>query len=778
MMAAASEKQDGPAAAIPDMGRAAAAYAALGWRILPVWPIRAGRCGCGKNDCPSPGKHPITNLVPNGLNGATNDVATIRGWWERVPDANIATIDWLRIDVDIRGGGLDAWGDLVAMHGRPDTVECHTPSGGRHFYFQPPAGWKPSNKTGQLPAGIDVRGAGTGYTLLPPSNHMHGDRYVWEASSRPGDVTPAPLPPWLVDMLRPDEGERPRPAVAIDADEPVELDRLGLKPIHLAAIKRPPVDGEDRSSIDQSVISALVAHGATDGQIAHIFRNYPIGTGGKFAERGATYLEISIANARRWLAGQGERVNGHVAAGGGGDLHVVEHCTDWGNARRLVRHFGDRLRYVAEHGAWYVWDGRIWKRDTTGEVYRLAKKTIANIYVECANIPDDNERKTMVKHALRSEAAGRLEAMLAVAESEGEVALPANKLDAHPWLLVARNGTIDLRTGELGPHDSRHLITRMVDVDYDPAAGCPTWLQFLDTIFDHDTTLIGFIQRAAGYSLTGDVSEQCLFYLHGKGRNGKSTLIDILAAAAGDYFQKLNTEALLVKTFGGIPNDIAMLPGARMVTAAEVEGGRRLAESLVKDLTGGDAIQARFMRAEWFTFKPQFKLWLYGNHKAHIRGTDDGIWRRIRLIPFNVQIPERAADRRLGEKLRAELPGILPWMVQGCLEWQKHGLGEPAAVAAATRTYREEEDFLGEFLADACERRGAATERAADLFNAYREWCRQGGERETTQRTFGLMLRERGFDRERQRDGHYWIGLELNEHGRDLREKWELRGEK
>jgi putative DNA primase/helicase len=275
--------------------------------------------------------------------------------------------------------------------------------------------------------------------------------------------------------------------------------------------------------------------------------------------------------------------------------------------------------------------------------------------------------------------------------------------------------------------------------------------------------MIAYLQRAIGYSLTGNAGEQCLFFLHGHGSNGKSTFIESLTTLLGDFSVKTPIESLLVKKGGGgIPNDLARLNGVRLVTASEVDDGNRLNESLVKDLTGGDTISARFLHGEFFDFKPIFKLWMFGNHKPIIRGTDKGMWRRVHLIEFGVTISPDEKDRLLPEKLRNELPGILAWAVQGCLNWQKEGLNPPPKVLKATAEYQAEMDILGVFISERCTIGDGLKASAKELYAAYKTWALDSGEFVATQRRFGQSLTERGFQRVRKTDGIWWHGITVS----------------
>jgi P4 family phage/plasmid primase-like protien len=458
----------------------------------------------------------------------------------------------------------------------------------------------------------------------------------------------------------------------------------------------------------------------------------------------------------------------HISFNGHGGLQPPRfNLTDLGNAERFIAHHGEDVRYCYPWRKWLVWTGARWERDEAGRVYRLAKETVRGIYREASDEEDEDRRKALGKHARASESETRIRAMVELAKPE--IPVSPDELDASPWLLNTANGTIDLRTGELREHRREDLITKVAPVEYDPAAAAPTWEAFLERVLPGEE-LRQFVQRAVGYSATGSTSEQCMFIHHGPGANGKSTFAETLSATLGDYAMRTPTETLLVKRPGGVPNDVARLKGARYVTASETEEGRRLAESLVKDLTGQDTISARFMWAEWFDFKPTHALHLSTNHRPEIRGSDAAIWRRIRLVPWSVTIPPAEQDRKLPEKLRAELPGVLTWIVRGCLEWQREGLQAPEEVRQATKAYRAEMDVLAAFLADCCLRAEDETAFAGDLWGAWKRWCEESGEQAGTQKRFGGRLAERGFlnHRDSRTGRKVWSGVAL-------RSNWESR---
>jgi len=440
--------------------------------------------------------------------------------------------------------------------------------------------------------------------------------------------------------------------------------------------------------------------------------------------------------------------------------------TDDGNALRFVDRNGGLIRYCAPWKSWLVWDGRRWSKDAESEIWRMVRATARSIHADAANNPDTDAQKAINKWAIQSQHLNRLQAMMSLARWDERVEAAPDAFDSQPWLFSAENGTIDLKTGELGPHDPDDLITRLAPVRYDPDAEAPRFRQFLEELFAGDAEVIRFVQNFAGYTLTGDTRERILAMLWGLGKNGKSTLVELLHAVLGDYAQNTDVETLLIKRHGGVGNDVAALKGARFVSAAEVEKGRQLAESKVKQLTGRDTVTARFLFGEFFDFRPEFKLWLSTNNKPIIRGTDDAIWDRIALIPFTERFVGERADTDLPHKLKEELSGVLAWMVEGCLGWQEHGLQKPGSVDEATRQYREEMDTLAAFFEDRCVIREDARVGASTLYERYRFWCEKAGEKAETQKAFGTRLSERGFVSEKGTRAPYkglkvWYGIGL-----------------
>ena len=372
-------------------------------------------------------------------------------------------------------------------------------------------------------------------------------------------------------------------------------------------------------------------------------------------------------------------------------------------------------------------------------------------------------RVGLAKHAIKSESASRLSAMVRLARTELEIASGADRFDGDSWKLNVFNGTINLRTGQLQDHSRDDFITRLAPVSFDPREECPRWEDFIDEITARDQEQKRYLRRLSGYALTGSTREQAMFILYGTGANGKSTFVKGISDVMGEYANQTPTDTLFVKRTGSIPNDIARLKGARLVTAVESEVGRRLAESLIKQVTGGDKIAARFLNKEFFEFVPEFKLFLATNHKPVIKGTDHAIWRRIRLIPFLYKIPEKRQDKDLADKLLNELPGILNWMIKGCLEWQQQGgLGKPKGIEMATKKYRAEMDLVGQFLEGVTTKSLTEEAPAKELYELYRVWCDQQGEKPMTNNAFATAMTERGVERGKdKRRRTTYLGLEI-----------------
>lgn len=463
------------------------------------------------------------------------------------------------------------------------------------------------------------------------------------------------------------------------------------------------------------------------------------------------------------------QIDKQVQSGQSGRIGLPR-LTDQANAERLARRHGQNLRYCHPWQKWLVWDGTCWRKDEDGEIYRRAVDTVRTIVREAAAKGlDGDQRKKIFEHALRSESRASLAAMVDLARHLEGIPIQTQALDAASWLLNASNGTVDLRTGALREHRRDDFITKCAPVSYDPAALCPKWAEFIRLTMGNDPELIRFIQIAVGYCLSGDTSERILFIPWGTGANGKSTFqITIHRMLGNDYCMKTPTSTLMNRRDTAIPNDIARLVGARLVYASESKEGCRLSEDTVKELTSGEPLTARFMRGEFFEFQPAFKLWLASNHKPVIKGTDEGIWDRVTLIPFTVRIPDvlppsqQLTREAALAQFTSELSGILNWAIEGCLLYQREGLQKPGAVKDATASYREEMDTLADFIDECVTRVPGATTNADDLYRAYAAWARKSGEYQLPHKLFASRMADRGYTKTRRARGYVYENIRVS----------------
>lgn len=450
------------------------------------------------------------------------------------------------------------------------------------------------------------------------------------------------------------------------------------------------------------------------------------------------------------------------------DTPPVFHLTELGNAERLVYYHGKNIRYCNELD-WLIWNGKMWEEDSKRQIEALTAQTLRAIYGEAKATEDGYRKKQLNDWAKKCER--RNIRMNTILDTRPMVAVRKQDLDSHKYLFNCENGVIDLKTGELLPHDRDFLFTKISSVAYQKDADCPNWKAFLESIFideqgQSNYEIIDFMQKAIGYSLTGDTTEQVMFFLFGNGRNGKSTFINTVQQLLGDYGRQTNSDTFIKKkNDSSINNDIARLDGARFVSAVESEEGQQLSESLVKQITGGEKMSARFLRQEYFEFTPEFKVFFTTNHKPIVKGSDEGIWRRIRLVPFTVTIPKEKVDKKLPQKLAAEMPGILRWAVEGCLKWQKEGLKEPEVIRKATEGYREDMDILGPYMSERCVVHPSAKIEAKELYKDYKNWCYENDEIELKNRAFYRQIEIRGFKKENgAKNKVFFYGIGLNKY--------------
>ena len=443
---------------------------------------------------------------------------------------------------------------------------------------------------------------------------------------------------------------------------------------------------------------------------------------------------------------------------------ISETCNDASNGDRFVSVFRADVRYVNELRTWLVWSDGHWRYDPEGQMIERAKKVAREIFAEAGRAMTKAARDGLSRWASASLQLARLQAMVKLAQAP--LAVSVNDLNADPMLLGVLNGVVELKTGVFRLAHRDDLITKIAQVEFVEVAKCPTWEAMLVRCTGGSLNLVGYLQRVAGYCLTGKTEEQKFFFLHGSGANGKTTFVNVLREVIGEYARQSQPEVIMVQRYAaqtGPTPELVRLAGARLVCMGETEDGQQLAESRIKQMTGGDAITARALHCAPFEFVPSFKLLLSGNHRPVIRGDDDGIWRRIELVPFTVTIPPEQRDKHLPDRLRAEYSGILNWMIRGCLDWQRNGLQTPAEVVRSVDEYRSDMDLIGQWISERCKKGATESLRAREGYSDFALWLKLGGHRTIVETRFGLKLAERRFPKLRDRNGVIYQGLALQQ---------------
>ena len=436
--------------------------------------------------------------------------------------------------------------------------------------------------------------------------------------------------------------------------------------------------------------------------------------------------------------------------------------TDLWNSENFFKKYLGQSLYCKKWNSWLIYRKGKWQEDDRNETQELAKKVIMGYYREASEILDDKERKRLVNQALKSESQRAIRAMIELATSNMPVV--PEEFDRDPYIFNLKNGTLNLKTMKFEEHKAKDLLTKKSDVNYEPGSICPKWLDFLDKIFGGNKKLIDYLQTTLGYSLTGDIGEQCLFILYGIGFNGKSTFINTIQEILGDYAISTPFDTFLSKIGSHIPNDLARMRGARFVTAVEAGEGRKFNEAILKSVTGRDKITARFLRQEYFEFSATFKLWLATNHKPTVREFSPAYWGRIRLIPFKLIIPEEERIPQYEKTLLKEKEGIFNWMLEGCKRWKEEGLKVPEEIKEATAQYKDQMDVMAEFIEDCCIENRLAQATTKKLYGAYKDWCEENKEKEINKRAFGRRLEERGYKAIRigsPKQERGWGGIDL-----------------
>ncbi len=729
-------------------------YAARG---LPVFP-------CNPTTTKPKAKTPLT---PHGFKDATTNPEQIRAWWQQWPSALIggamgSASGLFAIDPDVPkepgdADGLAAWNALAERHGGiPPTHSHETPSGGRHVLFAYPEKHRITNKEGALKGtGINVRGDG-GYVIMAPSKMADGRTYrladefdFWQF---------APAPEWLLDLITAEPEHKPAdrfeqharwaagPDAAVAKYVVAAVDRecdivtrcagggrnnqLNTSAFNLGTLVGANVLGSNEATRRLYAAAEMCGLVQDDGRRS-VMATIESGMT-KGAAKPRDMAKIG-ERSRRGSATHSPRAD-DAEPGRGDNVGLV--TEDEGAILFAERHRG-QLRFCHDHGAWFEWTGSIWKRNGTARAFHFAREL-------ARQMAESQDRKTEVT-ARKAAFAGAVERF---ARADPVFAVTAETWDRDPMLLGTPGGTVDLRTGELRPAKPEDGITKTTAVTPSDTAECPLWLAFLDQTFGGDIDVILFLQRYAGYSLTGLTSEHALVFGYGAGGNGKSVYVNVKVGILADYATTAPMDVFIASSGDRHPTDLAMLRGARLVSASETEEGRQWAESRIKQLTGGDRISARFMRQDFFTFLPSFKLLFVGNHKPGLRNVDEAARRRFNLVPFTRK--PAVPDRDLEEKLRAEWGGVLRWMIDGCLDWKVNGLQRPETIREATDTYFQEQDVLGEWLNEKCivdrenANRMATTQ---ELFASWSTFAKAANEPAGAEKAFAQKLEKDGFSR-------------------------------
>lgn len=595
---------------------------------------------------------------------------------------------------------------------------------------------------------LELRGDGH-QTMLPPSMHPEGDEVLWSSKEQPSESD------W--DTLTTAGG---RLAVASFLAKHWQS-LVQARVTHFAvmafsgALLRSGVDVDEVAGFIRSACEVNFDTG-TDMQVRAVYDTRKNLDQGKEVTGWPTlaehFYEESCAKIREWL--------------GLNDPGRPFEKTDKYNASLLVQHFGDRIRFNPDRQSWFVWNGSYWEEDKRGFVLNYAAE-IGNIIRRDAMLIDDAEKRSArVKWGDAARNLGRMTAMLKIGQAESELVALSSEFDRNPMLFNVKNGILDLDTGILDLPKKEELITKCAGTHYDPRATAPTFHAFLNKVLP-DAEVRRYVQKALGYSLTGLTTEEVFFILYGMiGQNGKSTLMGVVSQVLGDYAMHASKESFIKQRNQQIRQDLAHMDGARLITTSEPETGDHLDSSIIKDLTGGDLIRARFLYGREFQFKPQGKLFMNTNHLPAVNALDPALWRRIRVIPFEVRISDEERDNSLKDRLRDyELPGVLNWLLEGVMLWQREGLEPPAAVAKAGADYRRNNDSTTEFVEDACvvDPKGTATISRQSLYAAYSDWCRTMGYRRAEIADFHRALVERGIAPVQKYGAKHWLGISLRQ---------------
>jgi putative DNA primase/helicase len=755
-----------------DLRKAALDYAKRGWRVIPLYEIREdGSCACGRPDCDgnSKGKHP---RLTEWQKKASDDTKKITHWWGTFPHANVGVMcgqdtGFMVVDVDGPTGE-----DSLKGRDWPKTQKVKTGRGFHYHFKWPKLEFALKNNAGILP-GVDIK-VGKGQAVMPPSVHYNGTKYEWEVS--PDECELADAPAWFVEILK--EKFAPKKRLEENITKLENTKKAAQNNRYWQAALEKEVGNvamaNEGTRNDQLNKSAYVLAGIV---AAHHLDDYEVRSQLERAARRAGLNETEIERTLSSALGAGKS---HPRDDPKSNITVkfrkreeqpepekkkrIYCLNNRGNVERLLDLHDKDLKYVREYKDWIHWTGKNWQRDETAPFSSL-DDVVASLYEETKTCQEDDKRKKLAGFAALCGNHATYAATVALASKNPEFSVSVLEMDADDCKINLQNGVLNLKDFQLLEHDSKYNLMKITKYAFDIKATCPRWDQFMIEIFEGKTELIEYVQRAVGYSLTGEMTEKCFFFLYGaEGDNGKSKFLEILRELLGEYAKNADIATFLTSKNEKVRDDLAALYGARVITTAEPEEGSRFAMAVIKPWTGGDPQTCRELYGKIFTYQPKGKLWLAANNKPSIYERTNAAWGRIQLIPFNKTFKKEDQDGHLSEKLKKELPGILNWALKGLMDYRTlGGLYQPAIIKEAVESYRRENDSVRVFVEEVCTIESNASMDGPQIYTSYKDFCLNSGLRPLGLGKFNAAMLEtcvlKGITRDKRASGFVWYGI-------------------